>query len=390
MSRALSVVVAVALLAAPAVAQRPDPRKMGVVFTLAGTESVRVRANLPYKGELTMDLYSPPSAPAGARLPAVVFVNGIGAPELKDWKVYQDWGRLVAASGMVGINYQSRQDPAADAADLVRHLRENAASLGVDENRICIWSCSANVGVGLPFVLDPSRTYIRCAVFYYGAMNQKATRDDVPMLVARAGLDGPQLNRGIDEFVKDAIAREVPLTLVNYAEGQHAFDIFDDTATSREYVRQTLDFMKFHLTKEVDPRERDARALIPAAFSAFVAEKGWPAARERYEALRARYPFAHLYREDGLNAVGYSLLQSGRTKEALEVLTYNAAAFPESANVYDSLADAYEAAGEKALAIENAERALEKLAASTQGPPAMRDAIRASAEAKLKRLRPER
>jgi tetratricopeptide (TPR) repeat protein len=44
--------------------------------------------------------------------------------------------------------------------------------------------------------------------------------------------------------------------------------------------------------------------------------------------------------------------------QAIEVFKLNAEAYPESANVYDSLAEAYAAAGNKEAAIENYRKAL--------------------------------
>jgi hypothetical protein len=72
----------------------------------------------------------------------------------------------------------------------------------------------------------------------------------------------------------------------------------------------------------------------------------------------------------------------------LDILKLNAEAFPDSANVYDSVSDAYLANGEKDLARENAKKALELLASDTKIPEARRNAIRASAEQKLKQLEP--
>jgi len=34
---------------------------------------------------------------------------------------------------------------------------------------------------------------------------------------------------------------------VNHASAPHAFDLFQDTETSREIVRQILSFLRFHL-----------------------------------------------------------------------------------------------------------------------------------------------
>jgi hypothetical protein len=94
-------------------------------------------------GALGMDLYSPPDSKSGARRPAVVFVLGfsdLGAQKIlgcpfREMESYVSWARLVAASGMVAITYTNRE-PATDLRALLRYVRQNAESLGIDENRI--------------------------------------------------------------------------------------------------------------------------------------------------------------------------------------------------------------------------------------------------------------
>lgn len=63
--------------------------------------------------------------------------------------------------------------------------------------------------------------------------------------------------------------------------------------------------------------------------------------------------------ESDLNAMGYRLLASRQVREAIEVFKLNVEAYPNSANVYDSLAEGYLAQGDKQLAIESYKRALE-------------------------------
>jgi dienelactone hydrolase len=89
--------------------------------------------------------------------------------------------------------------------------------------------------------------------------------------------------------------------------------------------------------------------------------------------------------ERPMNLVGYQLLGIGRTRDAVEVLTLNAEAFPSSANVYDSLADAHLAAGDREQALALARRCLDALAADTS-PEARRELIRRSAQDKVERL----
>jgi hypothetical protein len=65
-----------------------------------------------------------------------------------------------------------------------------------------------------------------------------------PLLVARAGLDHPFLNAGIDRFVTQALASNAALDLMNHPAGRHGFDILDDDARSREIIARTLEFLR--------------------------------------------------------------------------------------------------------------------------------------------------
>jgi tetratricopeptide (TPR) repeat protein len=389
---------ALVLLSAPASARRQNQLAQPVVLTLPGMEKAEVRRDVVYKAEgdlkLKLDLYLPPGTPASARLPVVIFVNGVGdppagapVPPLKEWGQYTSWPRLVAASGMAAVTYQSRGEEAdADSDDLLDYVRRNAAALRVDENRLSLWSCSANVRVGLSATMQPGRNYIRSAVFYYGLMSLPAVRPEVPIFVARAGYDNPQLNQTLDAYVRRALDAEAQVTLVNYADGQHAFDVRDDTERSREIVRQTLDFIKFHFTPGGEVKSLAARPPSPVKFQSMIASEGIQKALQAYEEARKSNPSASIFQEQYLNALGYQLLQEQKPKDAIEIFKLNVAAYPQSPNVYDSLADAYAADGQNDLAVQLSEKALEVLAKANlneqQATP-----IRNSANDKIKRLR---
>ncbi len=63
--------------------------------------------------------------------------------------------------------------------------------------------------------------------------------------------------------------------------------------------------------------------------------------------------------EAELNTLGYLLLRAKKADDAVAIFKLNVEEYPRSANVYDSLGEAYVAAGQKQLAIENYEKALE-------------------------------
>ena len=65
------------------------------------------------------------------------------------------------------------------------------------------------------------------------------------------------------------------------------------------------------------------------------------------------------FEEGEMNTLAYSYLQQGKVDDAIALFIMNTVAFPNSANTYDSLGEAYMTAGNKELAIKNYERSLE-------------------------------
>ena len=282
-------------------AERPDFRTLPLVYSLPGMNEVTRQRDLIYKTladgtELTMDIYYPDSYDGQALLPAVLFVHGDAPPELlqnaKDWACYIGWGELIATTGLAAVTFNHRStemlqkvyESAADVDDLIGYVRSHSHALGIDPERLAIWTCSAGSYRGLRAALRDSPSYIRCVVSYYGVVDLKvffagseSDEDEQgspapkpgeetfaefavttylrqnaslpPLLFARAGLDDPDLNAGIDELVRVALERNCSFDLLNHATGHHGFDTMDDNERSREIIRATLDFFTRHLSE---------------------------------------------------------------------------------------------------------------------------------------------
>ena len=87
---------------------------------------------------------------------------------------------------------------------------------------------------------------------------------------------------------------------------------------------------------------------------------GAEAAVRQYRTLKETRPHDYNFESEAeLNMLGYELRGRGSKTEAVEVFKLNAEVFPESWNVYDSLAEGCEAAGDKASAVKNFKRSLE-------------------------------
>ena len=250
-----------------------------LVYRVPHMEKVIVRSNLVHKSTanatLKADLYLPQTVSSNAALPAILFVLGDAEPEqlrnAKDWKFFQSYGRLAAASGYIGVtfnhrsseNFQKLSDVRSDIEDLVRYVRGHARDLNVDRDRLCLWFFSGS-GPHLRLAMGENTNFVRCLVAYYPLLAAPpGTKDQIeyssveqltrnaprvpPILIVKARGDGPVLNSLIDEFRKAASAARVPLVYLEHPTGGHAFDILNDDDTSRKIIRQTLEFIRVRL-----------------------------------------------------------------------------------------------------------------------------------------------
>ncbi|HEV7891972.1 MAG TPA: alpha/beta hydrolase-fold protein [Pyrinomonadaceae bacterium] len=84
---------------------------------------------------------------------------------------------------------------------------------------------------------------------------------------------------------------------------------------------------------------------------------GLKGVEEHYHKLSERLGFTVLVPEALMNQVGYQLIGQGNTEEAVAAFKLNVERYPGSANVYDSLGEAYERTGRFELALTNYEKA---------------------------------
>jgi polyisoprenoid-binding protein YceI len=101
-------------------------------------------------------------------------------------------------------------------------------------------------------------------------------------------------------------------------------------------------------------------------------KEGVEAALRQYKETKQTQPDAFQFSPGQLNLVGYKLLQHGKTKEALEFFRLNAAEYPDQWFVYDSLADAELANGDKEQAIKDFKKSLEMDKSNTSAIESLR------------------
>jgi hypothetical protein len=255
-----------------------------VCLRLDGMDGVPVRRDVAYgPAGRRMDLYYPPHEVEENGWPCVIIAAGYPAAMQpgSTTSAYKDIGwtismcQLIGLSGMVAIAYTNRE-PVADLQMLFEHVHQHASSLRIDTARLGVLAVSGNVPTALTTIMKEAKRAPACAVFGYGCLLDldgatdvaEAARQfgfanpgtgrtcgdlrrDVPLLITRAGRDQfPAMNASIDRFIHRGLIENLPISFANHAEGPHAFDLFDDSRASRDILRQTLRFLRQHLTPE--------------------------------------------------------------------------------------------------------------------------------------------
>lgn len=201
-----------------------------LAYTKAGAEDV------------LLDVYRPTAASDEAR-PVLVFVNTRHGTVQRTHGIYTGWAAAATARGFVAILPDGAPDFAQGFDALLAYLRAHAASLGVDPDRVAVYAASGNAFTAFPVLQDPKRTGVHAVVLYYGGSAPPAFRPDLPVLVVRAGLDRPALNRDVDALIAAGLAANAPLEVLNFAGGRHAFEMLDDNDVTRTAIDRTLEFV---------------------------------------------------------------------------------------------------------------------------------------------------
>ena len=260
---------------------------------------------------------------------------------------------------------------------------------GVDRDRI--GAAGASCGVNESLMLGQRHPEVKTVVLLSGGASPEAreylrTTPGLPVFMA-ASLDDGNIVSGMRWIM--GWSRNAKNKFVEYQAAGHGTDMF---AVEKGLQPMILDWFDGHL--------RNAPATLTVSGpppQPTPVEEFWKALRSQpggvqkaraiYDATKKSDPKLVLFPENELNQYGYQLLQDGDTKNAIEVFQLNVDAYPKSANTYDSLSDAYLAAGNRAEALKLAEKALAMLAADTQINDQLRTAIKESAEKKIKELK---
>jgi len=241
---------------------KPGEYNKPIVFRMPGMDNVRV-AKINNTGMPKLEVYYPPNFAFQTPIAAVILVNSFndaefsasigGGNAMRDLLWFISWAQVIATTGMAAVTYETFDKPIQSLLAVLGYLRNQECYLGIDYSRLGIWAASSHV-YPAQFILN-ERTggfgkILKCAAFYYSG-NESMPPEGFPILFARPGRDNiPGNQEEFARFIAAAKKAGVDLTIADYPEGEHAFDLVNDTDRSRQIIAQTLKFFKEHLMEE--------------------------------------------------------------------------------------------------------------------------------------------
>jgi tetratricopeptide (TPR) repeat protein len=124
-------------------------------------------------------------------------------------------------------------------------------------------------------------------------------------------------------------------------------------------------------------------------FIAIVQNQGVARAKEVCDKFKLPTPDNPILADAAFTQMGYQFLQRGDIPNAVQVFAWGVAAWPNSANAWDSYGEACAANGDPVTALANYRKALEILPKDSQINPAMRTQLETSIPANILRLEQE-
>lgn len=187
--------------------------------------------------------------------------------------------------------------------------------------------------------VSPTLTWDNRYIYRRATEWAKANRESRATLLFSVGDEGAELDREFDAleaFLQSNAPKGFEFQAVRFPDEDHGSVVLP---THYAGLRKAFGMFRFPIRPQDDTKSLFTRA------------------RDHFQKVSARVGFTVQVPEPTTNFIGYRLLQDGHVSEAIDVFRKNAQSYPQSANVYDSLAEALERSGELAEAKENYQRA---------------------------------
>ncbi|MDF2505090.1 hypothetical protein [Clostridium sp.] len=227
---------------------------MDLLYKRPNMDAVEKRQDVVYKiideRLLKLDVYYSSNTDV-LNIPTVVVVHGSSSIEnIKDIKLFQSWGKVLAASGFntVVFNWRPEESPD-DIKDLIFFLLGNSNELKLNVSNLNIFAFSSGVEIGVKNIMEINTGFINKVITYYGKLDSSVikmiNKSCLPkFLIAMGFLDDVYPNDCNDDFIKEAKNLGCEVEFILHSKGEHGFDAFNECEETCRVIEETIKFIE--------------------------------------------------------------------------------------------------------------------------------------------------
>lgn len=227
---------------------------MDLLYKHPNMETVRTLKDIIYKESggksLKLDVYYSDGADL-LSVPTVVLFHGSSSIEsIKDLKLFQSWGKVLAASGFntVVVNWRPEEHPE-DIKDLIYYILDNSGKLQLNSSNLNIFAFSSGVEAGIRNVMEINTGFINKVIAYYGKLDSNMIklikgRHLPEFFIAMGALDDVYPYDCNDNFIKEARDLGCEVKFILHSKGEHGFEVFNEGEETDRIIEQTIEFIE--------------------------------------------------------------------------------------------------------------------------------------------------
>ena len=174
----------------------------------------------------------------------------------KDWRLYQDYGRLCASKGIATaiinhrlFNERSTNDSYNDIRSALQFLKQQASAYNIDTAQITLWMFSGAAVHLQQFIADE---IVEKEICFYGVYTMDAIpsiKKNISIFLLRCGKDKATTLASTDFLVKEILSKNMYLEVVNHPTGLHGFDILQNGIETDIVIDKAINFINDNYTK---------------------------------------------------------------------------------------------------------------------------------------------
>ena len=199
---------------------------------------------------------------------------------------------------------------------------------------------------------------------YYGELSKKYGFEvDTPEHVLTVQGDGLMQRGKIEKVIKvlKYTMKQYPKAANSYFRMSNILMRRGNLEGARDYLRKAVELIPHDSGMFGSRLARLEKMIVGSA--AYQVEKvirssGFDAGVKLFKKLKSTPKSSFYFDEREFNQLGYRIMQTGNLAEAIKLFQLNVELYPHSANVYDSLAEAFMKSGDKMKAIKNYKKSL--------------------------------